>query len=39
LDGFVPDLQLTRLPGATHWVVHEQPQRVMAWLAGALRQN
>jgi pimeloyl-ACP methyl ester carboxylesterase len=39
LDGYVPDLHLTRLPGATHWVVHEQPQRVMAWLAGALRQN
>ena len=36
LDDFVPDLQLTQLPGATHWVVHEQPQRVIAWLAGAL---
>lgn len=39
LDGlgdFVPNLHLTPLPGATHWVVHEQPQRVIAWLAGAL---
>ena len=39
LDGlgdFVPKLHLTQLPGATHWVVHEQPQRVIAWLAGAL---
>ena len=39
LDGladFVPDLHLTRMEGATHWVVHEQPQRVIAWLAGAL---
>lgn len=39
LDGlgdFVPNLHLTQLPGATHWVVHEQPQRVIAWLAGAL---
>ena len=36
LEDFVPDLHLTRLPGATHWVVHEQPQQVSAWLAGAL---
>lgn len=36
LGDFVPQLHLTQLPGATHWVVHEQPQRVIAWLAGAL---
>ena len=30
LDAHVPDLHLTRLPGATHWVVHEQPHRVTA---------
>ncbi len=36
LDDFVPDLHLTQLPNATHWVVHEQPQRVIAWLAGVL---
>ena len=39
LDGLadhVPELHLTRLAGATHWVVHEQPQAVTAWLAGAL---
>lgn len=28
LDAFVDDLQIERLPNATHWVVHEQPQRV-----------
>ncbi len=28
LEAFVPDLQIERLPGATHWVVHEQPQRM-----------
>lgn len=39
LAGYVPDLHLTRLPGATHWVVHEQPQQVTAWLAGALAQT
>jgi pimeloyl-ACP methyl ester carboxylesterase len=25
LDAFVPELSLQRLPGATHWLVHEQP--------------
>ncbi|HET9977507.1 MAG TPA: alpha/beta fold hydrolase [Burkholderiaceae bacterium] len=31
LDGlaaFVPDLDLRRVPGATHWIVHEQPALV-----------
>ena len=36
LDGYVPRLQLTRVPGATHWIVHEQPERVVAWLTQAL---
>jgi pimeloyl-ACP methyl ester carboxylesterase len=33
LDGLadvVPDLRIERLPGCTHWLVHEQPQRVAA---------
>jgi epoxide hydrolase 4 len=30
LDGFVSDLRIERVPGATHWIVHEQPQRVAA---------
>lgn len=32
LDGLeddVPDLRIVRVPGATHWIVHEQPQRVV----------
>ncbi len=33
LDEFVPDLKLVPLPGATHWVVHEQPGRVIAEIA------
>lgn len=37
LDGFVPDLRIERVPGATHWIVHEQPQRVAA-LIGAFVQ-
>lgn len=28
LDQWVPQLRLARLPHGTHWVVHEQPQRV-----------
>ena len=32
LDGLgrlVPDLRLVRLAQATHWLVHEQPQRII----------
>lgn len=25
LETWVPDMRLTRVPGATHWIVHEQP--------------
>jgi pimeloyl-ACP methyl ester carboxylesterase len=28
LERFVSDLDLQRVAGATHWIVHEQPQRV-----------
>jgi pimeloyl-ACP methyl ester carboxylesterase len=28
LDAYVPDLEVQHVPGATHWIVHEQPQRV-----------
>jgi pimeloyl-ACP methyl ester carboxylesterase len=30
LDAFVPDLRLVRVPGATHWIVHERPKFVAA---------
>jgi epoxide hydrolase 4 len=30
LEGFVPDLRIERVPNATHWIVHEQPQQVAA---------
>ena len=36
LDGladFVPHLQLERLPGATHWIIHEQAELVTQHLA------
>ena len=25
LEAFVPKLELVRVPGASHWIVHEQP--------------
>lgn len=28
LGGYVPDLRVERVPGGTHWLVHEQPERV-----------
>ena len=36
LDGlelFVRDLDLQRVAGATHWIIHEQPQRVAGLIA------
>ncbi|MBI5107118.1 MAG: alpha/beta hydrolase [Rhodocyclales bacterium] len=30
LDELVPDLRIERLPGASHWVIHEQPRAVSA---------
>ncbi len=36
LDAFVPDLRIVRVPHATHWIVHEQPQRIAAEIEGAL---
>ena len=36
LDGFVPELRIERVPGATHWIVHEQPQHVAALIEGFL---
>jgi pimeloyl-ACP methyl ester carboxylesterase len=28
LDDYVPNMILKKVPGATHWIVHEQPERV-----------
>lgn len=28
LEEYVPDIDIRRIPAATHWIVHEQPQRV-----------
>ena len=32
LEDFVPRLQLERIEGASHWVLHEQPERVISAL-------
>ena len=32
LDDFVLQMQLHRVQGATHWIVHEQPERVIGYL-------
>jgi pimeloyl-ACP methyl ester carboxylesterase len=30
LDEVVPDLEMVRLPRATHWLIHESPERITA---------
>jgi len=30
LEAFVPAMRLVRVPGATHWIVHERPQFIAA---------
>lgn len=36
LEEYVPQLTLERIPGASHWIVHEQPQLVAQRLAAFL---
>ena len=36
LEAYVPDLRIVRVPGATHWIVHERPAFVAAEIEGAL---
>lgn len=37
LDRWVPDLRAVRAPDATHWIVHEQPARVVDEIRRVLR--
>ena len=39
LDAFVPDMQLLRVPGATHWIIHERPSFVAAEIERHLAQT
>ncbi|MGY4827809.1 alpha/beta fold hydrolase [Sphaerotilaceae bacterium SBD11-9] len=36
LEAYVPHLSLTRVPGATHWIVHERPQLIAQEIEAAL---
>lgn len=37
LERFVPRLRLERIPEGTHWIVHEQPERINRLIRSALR--
>ena len=39
LDAYVPHMQLQRVPGATHWIVHEQGDVVARLMAAFLSQS
>ena len=36
LDTYVDDLRIERVPGATHWIVHEKPNHVASLLSAFL---
>ena len=36
LEAFVPNLRLVRVPGATHWIVHERPAFIAAQIETSL---
>lgn len=39
LDDYVPALEVVKIPDATHWIVHEQPQRVIAEIDAFIRRT
>ena len=39
LDRWVPDLRIERLPDASHWVQHDEPERVAALIAEFSRDD
>lgn len=36
LDALCPDLRITRIPEGSHWVIHEQPERISRLIREAL---
>ena len=38
LEAYVPQLTLEKVPGATHWIIHERPDFVAARIEAFLRQ-
>ena len=39
LDDYVPALEVVKVADATHWIVHEQPQRVIAEIAAFIQRT
>ena len=39
LEAWIPDLDIRQIPNASHWLVHEQPERVNAELADFLQSK
>jgi pimeloyl-ACP methyl ester carboxylesterase len=39
LEAWVPNMQLERIPGASHWIVHEQPALVARALQNFLNRG
>lgn len=39
LEAYVPRLTLSRVPQATHWIVHEQPERIAQEIETALQMT
>ncbi len=39
LEDYVPKLKLVKVPGATHWIVHEQPKLVAAEIEAFQRRH
>jgi pimeloyl-ACP methyl ester carboxylesterase len=39
LDDYVPRMTLLKVPGATHWIVHEQPQMIAREIAAFLESR
>ncbi|PIF76901.1 pimeloyl-ACP methyl ester carboxylesterase [Variovorax sp. 54] len=39
LEDYVPKLEVKKVPNATHWIVHEQPQLVAREIEGFLARN
>jgi len=39
LEAYVPRLDVRKVPGATHWVIHEQPQFVAGEIEAFVRRT
>jgi pimeloyl-ACP methyl ester carboxylesterase len=39
LEAFVPSMNLVRVPGASHWIIHERPSFIAEQIEQALRSD